>query len=200
MNSMKKMGISNYSPSIMKNDNVAIQKAQSHLIDMLKYFEGDKNYYYEAFTTPYQDKFCSWTHGFGVLGKKNVSQKQAYSDICKKLEQVSKELKNVLNKRIGEGTYEALPNSIKEALIDLSYNKGLPKIYQNAALMQAIKGKDFSGVVKNSVYLYSGKSGAEKVEEPDLYLRSLKKILMYQMCYYLQLKAFTILTRNTKCY
>ena len=28
MNSMKKMGISNYSPSIMKNDNVAIQKAQ----------------------------------------------------------------------------------------------------------------------------------------------------------------------------
>lgn len=178
MNSMKKMGISNYSPSIMKNDNVAIQKAQSHLIDMLKYFEGDKNYYYEAFTTPYQDKFGSWTHGFGVLGKKNVSQKQAYSDMCKKLEQVSKELKNVLNKRIGEGTYEALPNSIKEALIDLSYNKGLPKIYQNVALMQAIKGKDFSGVVKNSVYLYSGKSGAEKVEEPGLYLRSLNRMIL----------------------
>ena len=98
MNSMKKMGISNYSPSTMKNDNIAIKKAQSHLIDMLKYFEGDKNYYYEAFTTPYQDKFDSWTHGFGVLGKKNVSQKQAYNDMCKKLEQASKEVKNVLMK------------------------------------------------------------------------------------------------------
>ena len=178
MNSMKKMGISNYSPSTMKNDNIAIKKAQSHLIDMLKYFEGDKNYYYEAFTTPYQDKFGSWTHGFGVLGKKNVSQKQAYNDMCKKLEQASKEVKNVLNKRIGEGTYEALPNSIKEALIDLCYNKGLPKISQNATLMQAIKGKDYSGVVRNTVYLYSGKSGAEKVEEPGLYLRSLNRMIL----------------------
>lgn len=178
MASMKKMGISNYSPSMLKNDNVAIQKAQSHLIDMLKYFEGDKNYYYEAFTTPYQDKFGSWTHGFGVLGKNKVSQKQAYADMCKKLEQASKEVKTVLNKRIGEGTYEALPNSIKEALIDLCYNKGLPKISQNSSLMQSIKDKDYSGIIKNSVYLYSGKSGAEKVEEPGLYLRSFNRMIL----------------------
>ena len=178
MNATRQMGISNYSPSKLTDDNVAIAKAQTHLIDMLKYFEGDRNYYYEAYTTPYQDKFKNWTHGFGELGKKKVTQKQAYEGMCKKLEQASKEVKNVLNKRIANGTYEALPNSIKEVLIDLCYNKGLPKITQNAALMQAIKSKDYSGVIKNSVYLYSGKSGAEKKEEPGLYTRSLNRMIL----------------------
>ena len=178
MNATRQMGISNYSPSKLTDDNVAIAKAQTHLIDMLKYFEGDRNYYYEAYTTPYQDKFKNWTHGFGELGKKTVTQKQAYEGMCKKLEQASKEVKNVLNKRIADGTYEALPNSIKEVLIDLCYNKGLPKITQNAALMQAIKSKDYSGVIKNSVYLYSGKSGAEKKEEPGLYTRSLNRMIL----------------------
>lgn len=178
MNATKQMGISNYSPSKLTDDNIAIAKAQTHLIDMLKYFEGDRNYYYEAYTTPYQDKFKNWTHGFGELGKKKVTQEQAYEGMCKKLEQASKEVKNVLNKRIANGTYEALPNSIKEVLIDLCYNKGLPKITQNAALMQAIKTKDYSGVIKNSVYLYSGKSGAEKKEEPGLYTRSLNRMIL----------------------
>ena len=178
MNATRQMGISNYSPSKLSDDNVAIAKAQTHLIDMLKYFEGDRNYYYEAYTTPYQDKFKNWTYGFGELGKKKVTQKQAYEGMCKKLEQASKEVKNVLNKRIANGTYEALPNSIKEVLIDLCYNKGLPKITQNAALMQAIKSKDYSGVIKNSVYLYSGKSGAEKKEEPGLYTRSLNRMIL----------------------
>lgn len=178
MNATKQMGISNYSPSKLTDDNIAIAKAQTHLIDMLKYFEGDRNYYYEAYTTPYQDKFKNWTHGFGELGKKKVTQEQAYEGMCKKLEQASKEVKNVLNKRIADGTYESLPNSIKEVLIDLCYNKGLPKITQNAALMQAIKSKDYSGVIKNSVYLYSGKSGAEKKEEPGLYTRSLNRMIL----------------------
>ena len=178
MNATRQMGISNYSPSKLTDDNIAIAKAQTHLIDMLKYFEGDRNYYYEAYTTPYQDKFKNWTYGFGELGKKKVTQKQAYEGLCKKLEQSSKEVKNVLNKRIANGTYEALPNSIKEVLIDLCYNKGLPKITQNAALMQAIKSKDYSGVIKNSVYLYSGKSGAEKKEEPGLYTRSLNRMIL----------------------
>lgn len=178
MNATKQMGISNYSPSKLTDDNIAIAKAQTHLIDMLKYFEGDRNYYYEAYTTPYQDKFKNWTHGFGELGKKKVTQEQAYEGMCKKLEQASKEVKNVLNKRIANGTYESLPNSIKEVLIDLCYNKGLPKITQNAALMQAIKSKDYSGVIKNSVYLYSGKSGAEKKEEPGLYTRSLNRMIL----------------------
>ena len=178
MNATKQMGISNYSPSKLTDDNIAIAKAQTHLIDMLKYFEGDRNYYYEAYTTPYQDKFKNWTHGFGELGKKKVTQEQAYEGMCKKLEQASKEVKNVLNKRIAGGTYESLPNSIKEVLIDLCYNKGLPKITQNAALMQAIKTKDYSGVIKNSVYLFSGKSGAEKKEEPGLYTRSLNRMIL----------------------
>lgn len=43
------------------------------------------------------------------------------------IEAYAGEVKNLLNRRIGKGTYDALPNSIKEALIDLNYNKGLSK-------------------------------------------------------------------------
>ena len=127
MASMKKIGISNYSPSMLKNDNVAIQKAQSHLIDMLKYFEGDKNYYYEAFTTPYQDKFGSWTHGFGVLGKNKVSQKQAYADMCKKLEQASKEVKTVLNKELAKELMKPCLIQLKRHLLIYVITKACQK-------------------------------------------------------------------------
>ena len=174
----KSMGIPSYTPTLSTNDNAAIAKSQNHLIDLLKYYEGDKDHYFEAFTTPYNDGFGNSTYGFGELGNKKISQKQAYESMCKKLVQASKEVKNVLNKRIGDGTYEALPNSIKELLIDLCYNKGLPKISSNATLMNAIKNKDYSGVIKNSVYAHSGKSDAVKTEEPGLYKRSFSRMIL----------------------
>ena len=68
------MGISNYSPSILKDDNTAIAKSQKHLFDLMKYYEGDRYYYYEAITTPYKDKFGSTTCGFGELSNKPTTQ------------------------------------------------------------------------------------------------------------------------------
>lgn len=177
-NSTKVMGISNYSPSILKDDNTAIAKSQKHLFDLMKYYEGDRYYYYEAITVPYKDNFNSTTCGFGELTNKPTTQDKAYASFCKKIEKYSSEVKNVLNKRIGKGTYENLPNSIKEALIDLTYNKGLSRISTNAAMMNAIKNKDYSTVVKNVAYVYSGKSNAAKVEDAGLYRRSLNRAIL----------------------
>lgn len=174
----EKLGIKKYSPSILRDDNTAIAKAQTHLIDLMKYYEGDKNYYYEAITTPYKDKFGTYTCGFGELTNKRMSQEQAYEKMCSKLETYSKEVKNLLNKRIAKDTYENLPSSIKEGLIDLCYNKGLGKISSNEALMNAIKNKDYSTVVKNLAYVYSGKKDAEKVEDAGLYKRSLNRAIL----------------------
>lgn len=174
----EKIGIKKYAPSVLKDDNTAIAKAQTHLIDLMKYYEGDRNYYYEAITVPYQDKFGTSTCGFGELTNKRMSQEQAYEKMCKKLETYSGEVKNLLNKRIGNDTYETLPNSIKEGLIDLCYNKGLGKISNNKELMNAIKSKDYSTVIKNLTYVYSGKSDAEKVEDSGLYRRSLNRAIL----------------------
>ena len=47
-NVTKNTGIAPYTPSLLKDDNTAIQHAQMHLIDLLKYYEGDRYHYYEA--------------------------------------------------------------------------------------------------------------------------------------------------------
>jgi len=176
--STEEMGISSYSPSILKDDNTAIAKSQKHLIDLMKYYEGDRYYYYEAVTTPYKDKFGNTTCGFGELSNKQTTQLKAYESFCKKLEKYAAEVKSVVNRKVGKGTYEALPNSVKEALIDLCYNKGLGKISGNSAMLNALKSKDYSTVVKNLAYVYSGKSKAEKVEDAGLYRRSLNRAIL----------------------
>lgn len=130
----------------------------------MKYYEGDSYYYYEAITTPYKDKFGTWTNGFGELSDKLTTQEAAYKKLAANIESYAGEVENLLNRRIGKGTYDALPNSIKEALIDLNYNKGLSKISGNKVLMDALKNKDYSKVVANLAYVYSGKRGLNKLK------------------------------------
>ena len=175
---IQNMGINNYTPSILKDDNTAIAKSQKHLIDLIKYYEGDRNYYYEAYTTPYKDKFGSTTSGFGELTNKYMTQEKAYENLCKKLKSYTNEVRNLLNKKLGKNTFENLPSSIKEGLIDLCYNKGLGAISQNADLINAVKNKDYSTVIAHLVCVYSGKTGAPKEEDAGLYKRSLNRAIL----------------------
>ena len=178
LDAVQYMGIKNYTPSILKNNNIAIEKAQKHLIDLLKYYEGDRNYYYEAYTAPYKDKFGNVTSGFGELSNKYMTQEKAYENLCKNLKSFTKEVRNFLNSKIGKNTYEQLPNSIKEGLIDLCYNKGLGKISGNKDLINAVKANDYSKIISNLVYVYSGKTGADKKEDAGLYKRSLNRAIL----------------------
>ena len=175
---VKSMGIKSYTPSILKDDNTAIKKAQTHLIDLMRYYEGDRNYYYEAYTTPYKDKFGTSTCGFGELTNKYMTQEKAYENLCKKLKSYTNEVRNLLNKKAGKNTFENLPASIKEGLIDLCYNKGLGAISQNNVLIDAVRTKDYSKIISNLIFVYSGKTGADKKEDPGLYKRSLNRAIL----------------------
>ena len=172
------MGIKAYTPSILRDDNTAIKKAQTHLIDLMRYYEGDRNYYYEAYTTPYKDKFGTTTSGFGELTNKYMTQEKAYENLCKKLKSYTNEVRNLLNKRLGKNTFENLPSSIKEGLIDLCYNKGLGAISKNADLINAVKTKDYSTAIAHLVCVYSGKTGAPQDEDAGLYRRSLNRAIL----------------------
>ena len=180
ISSTAKMGIKNYTLSLLKDDHTAIAKSQNHLIDMLKYYEGDRNYYYEAITSPYKDCYGTYTCGFGELTNKYRTQEQSYEKMLKHLESNAKEIRNLFNKNFGKGSYddEQFPISIKEGLIDLAYNKGVGKISSNTELMDAIRNKDYSVVVRNLAYVYSGKKNADKVENPGLYRRSLSRLIL----------------------
>ncbi|MBR5555358.1 LysM peptidoglycan-binding domain-containing protein [bacterium] len=176
LNTTSKIGIKDWSPTLLKTNHDALKAAQNHLIDLMKYYEGDKYHYYEAFTYPYQDSYGNYTSGFGEWVKKNFTQETAYESMCAQLESRAKEIKNNLGK-----IYDELPQSIKEALIDLNYNKGLPKITGNKKLMKALKKGDYSEVVAELKYVHSGKSKAVKkkeTEDPGLYRRSLNRMIL----------------------
>ena len=171
-------GIAPYTPVILKDDNTAIKHAQKHLIDLLKYYEGDNFHYYEAVTVPYKDGYGSMTCGFGELTNNPRTQELAYKKLGETIEKYTGEVKRLLNARLGKNTYENLPKSIKEGLIDLCYNKGLPRISGNKTLLNAIKTRDYSTVINNLDYVYSGKTGAKKEEDPGLYRRSLNRMIL----------------------
>ena len=177
-NIVKNTGIASYTPTLLKDDNTAIKHAQKHLIDLLKYYEGDNFHYYEAVTIPYKDGYGSKTCGFGELTDKPRTQEIAYKNLGSTIEKYTDEVKRLLNARLGKNTYENLPNSIKEGLIDLCYNKGLPRISGNKTLLNALKNKDFSTVINNLDYVYSGKTNAPKEEDPGLYRRSLNRMIL----------------------
>lgn len=172
------IGIKPYSPTLLKDDNTAIEKAQKHLIDLMKYYEGDRNYYYEAHTNPYKDKYGTSTNGFGELTNQMRTQESAYNVLCQNLKNYSGEVKNFLNKKINKNAYQELPCSIKEGLIDLCFNKGLGKISQNNDLVNALKNKDYPEIIANLAYLYSGQSNAKSNEDPGLYRRSLNRMIL----------------------
>ena len=132
----KLAGIKKYSPTILRSDNEAILASKGHLIDLLKYYEGDRNYYYEGVNIPYKDGAGKLTYGFGTLTKTRASKSNddAYKAMIDMLSVKTKEVETVLAKA-GIGPND-LPMSVKEALIDLSYNKGTDEIDDSEALWQ----------------------------------------------------------------
>lgn len=170
-------GIKSYTPSLLKTMPIAIAKSQQHLIDMLKYYEGDSNNLYEAHSKEFDDGYGNATRGFGATNDKSVNQKNAYEKMCKDLERRSKEIKKFLNKKLGKNTYENLPSSIKEGLIDYCYNSGIGTLKKSSKLLNAIKNKDYSTIIRNLPTVYARKNG--KLEESaGLYRRSLSRAIL----------------------
>ena len=172
--SLASTGLKEYNFAELKDDNTAILQSQKHLINLLKYYEGDRYHYYEAITIPYEDKFQTTTCGFGERTKEARTQESAYENLIKNIEEHAKYIKAY----IGTEEYNNLPSSIKEGLIDLSYNKGPSAIKNNQALQQAIKTKDYAQIIKNMVYLTSGQKGASTNPDPGLYRRSLSRAIL----------------------
>lgn len=171
-----KLGLPNWKPVILKTNHDAIKASQTHLVDLMRYYEGDTNYYYEAITNSYKDGYNNTTNGFGKLSKHVTTQEEAYKDMCNELEKRANEIKRNL-----KGTYDKLPASIKEGLIDLNYNKGLPKITKNKKLLEALKNGNYATAIAEMKYVYSGKNNAKQTkddEDAGLYRRSLSRMIL----------------------
>lgn len=167
----------NYNLTLNKDNISMLRKSQTNLIDLIKYYDGDPDYYYEGYTAVYSDTFGKKTSGFGHYYPKKIikTQEDAYKTLADDLIEANKNLSNI----IGKEKYKSLPLSIREALIDLAFNKGPDKLKEKPELMKAINDNDYSKIVANLYYYTSGSNNADKnKEEAGLYRRSFSRSIL----------------------
>lgn len=172
------IGINNWSYQKLNNGHDAIFQSQKHLMDLIRYYEGDNYHYYEPITLPYQDSGGTWTCGFGTQTKQPLTEEQAYAKLVENLEKYANDIKRYLNNNVQDGLWDSLPNSIKQGLLDLCYNKGLGTISSNQELKTALKNKDWSKVIKNLEYIKLKNSNASDEISPGLCRRSLSRTIL----------------------
>ena len=182
-NITRKLKLNNYTTEVVKDYETMVQKSQSHLIGLIKFYEGDRNFYYEAFTGIYQDKTIKQTdtNGFGsTLNLKIKTLDQAYLQLEKDLVKFNNIAARTLNinLKLGNGFYESLPTSIREGLTDLCFNKGPGTIIKNKELVRALKNKDYSTIIWNLQYLYSSYDTDMTTPLAGLYRRSLSRAIL----------------------
>ncbi|MCQ2739674.1 MAG: LysM peptidoglycan-binding domain-containing protein [bacterium] len=193
---LQALEINPYTISKMTTDN-AILKSQKNVIDLIRYYEGHKNENNEyVANTSSKDKYDISTYGFGLrklamksIGKaKNVNgeltvtnppktEAEAFEQLFEYLNKVSKtEICSYLSK----DTYEKLPNSIKEALLDYQFKNGT-KIMSNSGLKElvsnALKNNNWVPVLKNLVYAKPA-SDSKAANDPGIYRRSLSRVIL----------------------
>ena len=174
------LGLKFYSKEVIKDSRSMIKKSETHLLGLIKYYEGDSSNCYEGKLETYKDKYGQKTKGFGCTKKlvKIRTQEEAYIQLEKDLKEAREGAKNKINNRLGKGVFEKLPLSIQEGLIDLSFCKGPNAVVENKNLLNAIKNKDYSGVIGNIYYLHSANKSNGAEEDPGLYRRSLSRAIL----------------------
>ena len=168
-----KTGIKPYKWSLLKDNHTAIERSQKHLIDLIRYYEGDSEHYYESISVAYKDKGGNKTVGFGEWLRNSktatTTQAKAYERLSEHIEEHAK----YIRRKVGKKAYNDMPQSIKEALIDLSFNKGPDKI--GKIIKSAIAKKDWSEVIAN---IHCVNLKGQTAEDPGLYRRSLSRAIL----------------------
>ena len=182
-NITRKLNLKPYSKELVKDYQTMLQKSQSHLIGLIKFYEGNSDNYYEGYTTTYQDKGTKKTNtsGFGSTSNLNIKTlDQAYLQLEKDLVKFNNSAAQTINidLKLGKGFFESLPASIREALVDLCFNKGPNTIIENKEMVRALKNKDYSTIIWNLQYLYSSYDTKKTEILPGLYRRSLSRAIL----------------------
>jgi len=185
---IKDLSISGYVWTPISGNEDAINKSQNSLIDMIRYYEGDRKNNYKA-TTQYNDKNKVTTYGYGVTKlpedvkkKYNVSlppktDKDAYNIMLIYMKEVAlPDVKAV----IGENLYNQIPNSIKEALLDYAFKNGRGVLKASKdkfinALKKGVEKNNWTDTLNLLVYVKSGETGKE---EAGLHRRSLSRAIL----------------------
>lgn len=112
--------------------------------------------------TPYTDDAGVKTIGIGHVLKKGEPQKLSNAQVCellaKDLLKVEENLYSIMG---GKHNYDKLPQPIKEALLDMSFNKGTDVITKTPGLVYTLKTGKYEAAINKMTYCKSNKTGKE---------------------------------------
>ena len=186
---LTKLNVASYTWTPIKDQDDAITKSANHLMDLIRYYEGDPENNYRA-KSSYNDRNRVRTYGYGIVSAsgnvKNIlvrngvtlppkNETEAYKAVIVYLREISApEIRDNLKKsRID---FDTLPNSIKEGLLDLHFNKGISSISANRTLKNALKSQNWAEVLKQMVVVRA--SSGTAIDNPGLYRRSFSRIIL----------------------
>ncbi|MBQ8459798.1 LysM peptidoglycan-binding domain-containing protein [bacterium] len=136
------------------NDVAGAMGVSSEFIKNLKRAEDDANLADNKFhNTPYKDKAGVLTIGIGHVVKKGDKTKLTDAEVCelcaKDLMRMEDNLSVLLG---GRKVYEKLPQAIKEALLDMTFNKGTKIIEETPGLLYCLKAGKYEAAINKFTY------------------------------------------------
>ena len=142
------------------------------LLNIIKGHEGNPENNLEPYYKAYQDSNKVWTVGYGetkgVTSETKRKSEEAYTNLTKNLLQIQADLRA----EFGEETFNKMPASLREGVIDLVYNKGFEALnIEN--FKQAINKNDIKSAVEQLIFTKSIKTNEDM---SGLYKRSLARI------------------------
>ena len=102
--------------------------------------------------TPYTDKAGNKTIGIGHLFKAGDKSNLTDAEVCTLCANDLLRVEEDLSGYLGEGVYKKLPTPIKEALIDMVFNKGIEIFEKSEGLAYCIKTGKYEAAINKMTY------------------------------------------------
>ncbi len=112
--------------------------------------------------TAYVDDAGVKTIGIGHVVKKGDPLKLSNAQVCELLtKDLLKTEENLYSVMGGKNNYDKLPQPIKEALLDMSFNKGIDVITKTPGLVYTLKTGKYEAAINKMTYTKSNKTGKD---------------------------------------
>ena len=180
---VKAWGVNDYYWCPITGVEDAVSKSQMHLIDLIRYYEGDPKNGYKA-KAVYKDLggTCTITYGYGITQIPEVNlapsknEQEAYNMMLLYFERVAME---DIKATITSDIFNKAPNSVKEALLDFAFKHGRGLLNSKKDIFKtAIQNEDWPTLLETLVHAIPGAEDAEQVENAGLYRRSLSRAIL----------------------
>lgn len=132
----------------LKDVSKAMGVSYDFVLRMKRIEDGASKKDNEFHNTPYEDKGKTKTIGIGHVWKKgdpeHLEDKQVLDLFAKDLLKMEDHLRVLMG---GEKNYDKLPQSIKEALLDMTFNKGTDIIKDTEGLLWCLKNEKYEAAI-----------------------------------------------------